>query len=86
MLEQPQRQTAVLLPLLQLYLIEDGKPINPQDYKGIIVLEEHVDQVGICSTPCSHLHSALSLRLKVQQCCLQYQHSCSLGKLGGCIL
>lgn len=38
----------MLLIPLQLYLIEDGKPINPQDYRGIIVLEEHIDQVSIC--------------------------------------
>ena len=31
---------------VQLFLIEDGKPINTQEhYRGIIVLEEHIDQV-----------------------------------------
>lgn len=31
---------------LQLFLIEDGQPISTNvDYRGIIVLEEHIDQV-----------------------------------------
>ena len=31
---------------MQLFLIEDGRPISTSvDYRGIIVLEEHIDQV-----------------------------------------
>lgn len=34
------------LIVMQLFLIEDGQPINTNvDYRGIIVLEEHIDQV-----------------------------------------
>ena len=41
----PCAQVPFLLAL-QLFLIEDGQPINMNDdYRGIIVLEEHVDQV-----------------------------------------
>lgn len=33
-------------PAMQLFLIEDGQPISTNvDYRGIIVLEEHIDQV-----------------------------------------
>jgi len=32
---------------LQMFLVEDGKPINMADYEGLIVLEEHIDQVHL---------------------------------------
>lgn len=36
----------IMSPAMQLFLIEDGQPISTNvDYRGIIVLEEHIDQV-----------------------------------------
>lgn len=37
---------------MQLFLIENGQPINMNsDYRGIIVLEEHIDEVSLCPPP-----------------------------------
>lgn len=46
--------TDMVLPATQLFLIEDGQPISTNiDYRGIIVLEEHIDQVH--ASPYLHL-------------------------------
>ena len=37
---------------MQLFLIDNGQPINMNsDYRGIIVLEEHIDEVSLCPLP-----------------------------------
>ena len=43
--------TDLLLTGMQLFLIEDGQPISTSvAYRGIIVLEEHIDQVRVLLT------------------------------------
>lgn len=32
---------------LQVFLITNGQPINMADYEGLILLEEHIDQVSV---------------------------------------
>lgn len=32
---------------VQVFLITDGMPINTTDYEGLILLEEHIDEVSL---------------------------------------
>ena len=32
---------------MQVFLITDGMPINMTDYEGLILLEEHIDEVSL---------------------------------------
>lgn len=64
----------LLLTGTQLFLIEDGQPIDTSmDYRGITVLEEHVDQVLVlvpimpCQVQCGLASSHIACKEKVLQ-------------------
>ena len=57
---------------MQLFLIDSGQPtINMNsDYRGIIVLEEHIDEVSLCPLPLLPVSPFISGCLKRPRVCL----------------